>query len=175
MSRKSAPVTLEALPRQDTAIFRLFGYRIWKLAALSGAPVIRLCEGRYGISRQAWSLLSIVASVGQIAPSDLAAQIGLDRPRASRAISALIKKGLLLRRRGQDQVQRFVLQLTPEGADLVRALYPQVRLVSDRILEGLDPQARARFEEALEVLTQHAARINAELFTDVRAHRGPHR
>ncbi len=153
-------------------MFQLFGWRIWKLAALSGAPVIRLCEGRYGVSRQEWSLLSLVAHAGQISPSDLAEQIGLDRPRASKAVRALIAKGLLLRLRAQGQGRRFVLELTPEGLALVESLYPQVKHVSDSVLAGLAPEARRQFEQALAVLTAHAATLNTTLYADVKAHRG---
>lgn len=159
------------LPRPDIDVFQLFGWRIWKLAALSGAPVIRLCEGRYGVSRQEWSLLSLVAHAGQISPSDLAEQIGLDRPRASKAVRALIAKGLMLRLRAQGQGRRFMLELTPEGLSLVERLYPQVKHVSDSVLAGLAPEARRQFEQALATLTEHAARLNAMLFTDVRANR----
>jgi len=172
MKTAADPVGQEPLPRPEIDISRLFGWRIWKLAALSGAPVIRLCEGRFGVSRQEWSILCLVAQAGQISPSDLAEQIGLDRPRASKAVRALIVKGLLLRLQARGQGRRFVVQLTPAGHELVQDLYPQVRLVSDRVLAGLEPAARRQFEEALAILTAHAATLNTELFADVKANRG---
>lgn len=167
------PLETTAPQRQpEIDVSQLFGYRIWKLAALSGAPVIRLCEGRYGVSRQEWSILSTVANAGQIAPSDVAVLVGLDRPRASKAVSALMAKKLLLRSQAQGQGRRFVLQLTAEGLGLVQSLYPQVRQVSDRVLQGLDAPEREAFERALQVLTEHAARVNTELFADLKVKRG---
>ena len=39
------------LTRPDT-LDDLLNYRLMRLFAVSGAPVVRLCEGRYGIARR---------------------------------------------------------------------------------------------------------------------------
>ena len=75
----------------------LLNYRLMRLLALSGAPVVRLLEGRYGIARREWRLLALLAAHGALAPSELAARGDLDRARTSRAIGTLAAKHLLER------------------------------------------------------------------------------
>src|SRR5690606_11652449 len=66
----------------------LLNYRLLRLFSLAGAPVIRLCEGRYGISRREFRLLTLVVESGPISPSGLSELAHLDRARTSRIIAA---------------------------------------------------------------------------------------
>ena len=83
--------------REPRTLDDLLNYRLLRLFALGGAPVIRLLEGRYGIARREWRVLALLAAHGAMAPSLLAERAHLDRPRTSRALSALVAKGLVLR------------------------------------------------------------------------------
>ena len=48
--------------RDPQTLDDLLNYRLLRLYAQSGAPVIRLLEGRYGISRREWRLLALLAA-----------------------------------------------------------------------------------------------------------------
>ena len=50
----------------------LINFRLQRCHSLSGAPVIRLLEGRYGITRREWRLLATLADHGPLSPSELA-------------------------------------------------------------------------------------------------------
>jgi len=150
---------------------KLFNYKLWKLASVAGAPVIRLLEGRYGVSRQEMSLLSVVAREGVISPSELAARIALDRPRASKAIKILISKCLLVRQQAPGTNRRYLLELTPAGWDLVSEAFPQVLAINERVISCLDPKTRFLFEQTLQALTEHALTLNQELVSEVKANR----
>jgi DNA-binding MarR family transcriptional regulator len=65
----------------------LLNYRLSRLFASSGAMVIRLCEGRYGITRREWRLIALLAAHGAMSPSQLAARAHLERARTSRHIT----------------------------------------------------------------------------------------
>ena len=80
--------------RQPAHLDDLLNYRVLRLHALGGAPVIRLLEGRYGIARREWRLIALLAARGPLSPSALAEAAQLDRPRTSRAAGVLLGKGL---------------------------------------------------------------------------------
>jgi DNA-binding MarR family transcriptional regulator len=65
-------------------------YRISRLLATAGSMVIRLCEGRYGITRREWRVLALLAQEEGLLSSQLAERAQLDRARTSKAISSLV-------------------------------------------------------------------------------------
>jgi DNA-binding MarR family transcriptional regulator len=56
-------------------------YQANQLLARSGAPVLRWCEGLFGITRRQWRVLAALMEVDSIRSSDLALNIELDRVR----------------------------------------------------------------------------------------------
>src|SRR5262245_61971516 len=69
-------------------------YRLSRLLGVAGSMVIRLCEGRFGITRREWRLIATLASRGALGSSQLAEHAQLDRARTSRAVGSLVAKGL---------------------------------------------------------------------------------
>ena len=72
-------------------------YRLSRLLAVGGSMVIRLCEGRFGITRREWRLIATLASRGDLSSSQLAEHAQLDRARTSKAVGSMVAKGLLSR------------------------------------------------------------------------------
>jgi DNA-binding MarR family transcriptional regulator len=149
----------------------LLNYRLLRLFALGGAPVVRLLEGRYGIARREWRLLALLAARGPMSPSALAEAAQLDRPRTSRAAGVLAAKGLLQRQAQSGDARRAVLTLTEAGHQLHDELFPQIAAVNARLVAVLDDAQLAVLDQALERLTAHARQLNTELAQDVRADR----
>ena len=58
--------------RHPARLDELLNYRLQRLHAASGAPVVRLLEGRFGITRREWRLLGTLADRGPTSPSQLA-------------------------------------------------------------------------------------------------------
>lgn len=141
------------------------------MAALAGAPVIRLCEGRYGINRREWLLLAVLARDGELSPSALAERASLDRARSSKAFSNLLTKQLVVRTALAGDRRQALVKLSVSGWSLVRELYPQVCEINNRVFAVLDAPARAAFGNALRLLTEQAARVNQDLARDVQADR----
>ena len=159
------------LSRQAARLDELLNYRLAQLIALSGAPVIRLCEGRYGISRREWRLLAHLATHGPLSPSALAEQIALDRARTSRAISSLSTKGLVERVALPRDQRRALVALSDKGQALHAELFPQVAELNRRLLEALDDGLLASLDTVLQQLSVQAEQLNGRFATDVRADR----
>lgn len=150
---------------------RLFNFRLWKLSALAGAPVIRLCEGRYGVTRREWRLLAALARDGASSPSALADRCSLDRVRTSRAIGSLVAKGLIERAVAANDPRRATVRLSASGNALVQEIAPIIADINARVLAALDGAQQELLDEFLTRLTDVAAQVNQELATDVRATR----
>lgn len=156
---------------QPRALDDLLNYRLLTLYALSGAPVVRLLEGRYGIARREWRLIALLASRGPLSPSALADEAQLDRPRTSRAIGTLSAKGLLARVPQPGDHRRAQVALTRAGQALVDEVFPQVAAINSAVVAALDPAAVLALDQALAALTTHARHLNHALVQDVRANR----
>jgi DNA-binding MarR family transcriptional regulator len=138
----------------------LLSYRVACLLASSGALVVRLCEGRYGISRREWRLIAKLADYGPLSPSDLARHAQCDRPLVSRAIADMVAKGLVSRSNEAGNKRKVTVELTGKGQALHAEIFPQTAAIGSRILQALSPEEVRAFEHALDVLTASAKEVN---------------
>lgn len=146
-------------------------YRLQRLYALAGAHVVRLCEGRYGVTRREFRLLCLVVDGGPVSPSRLSDLAHLDLARASRVIAALAKKRLV-RREVQDGDRRFALvAATREGVALHQELFPQIARINQGVVSVLDAGQVKALDQILSVLTRHAEVMNSSIVLDVGADR----
>ena len=157
--------------RHPRSLDDLLNYRLLQLHALSGAPVVRLLEGRYGIARREWRLIGLLAARGELSPSALADEAQLDRPRTSRAIGALVAKGLLVRVPLPGDARQARVALTGAGRQLHDEVFPQVAAINQAVLQAVDDRALRQLDRLLTALTARARALNAELVQDVRADR----
>lgn len=157
----AAPVDLE----------QLLNFRLWKLSALSGAPVIRLCEGHYGVTRREWSILAMTARQGPLTPLEISERGSLDRTRVSRTIAALVNKGLLERTSSSTGGRTTRVHISQAGLALHQAIHPLVTEINAQVLSVLSPEARQTFNECLALLTEQARDVNSRYAVDVRAQR----
>ena len=154
---------LPALPRmaQPRALGDLLLYRLSRLSGAASLPAVRLCEGRYGITRREWRMLALLAEGGSMHPSDLAVQAQLDRARTSRALSALVAKGWV-RRTVQASDQRYAhVELTDSGQRLHAQLFPEIAGLNRELLRVLPAEDIAALDAALQRLQTQAERLAA--------------
>jgi DNA-binding MarR family transcriptional regulator len=142
--------------RHPATLDDLLLYRMSRLLAVAGGMVIRLCEGRFGITRREWRVLAALArEEGQLS-SQLAERIQLDRARTSRAITSLVGKKLVRRETGQADRREARLALTPQGRALFEALFPLVREINHQLLAAIPSQDVVRLDACLDALQARA-------------------
>ena len=138
-------------------------YRAGRFVADASTIMIRLCEGRYGITRREWRVLVRLAQYPQgLLSSQLAEQIQLDRARTSRAITSMVAKGLLLREAGGSDRRQARLALSPQGRAVYEAFMPEVREINRQILSVLSADEVDRFDDMLARLHAQARRLAAD-------------
>jgi DNA-binding MarR family transcriptional regulator len=134
------------------ALDDLLLYRLSRLLATAGGMVIRLCEGRYGITRREWRVLALLAQDEGLLSSQLAERAQLDRARTSKAITSLVAKNLLRRDTRPSDRRQAALALTDEGRALYAALYPQVQKINRELLAALAAADVSRMDAMLDRL-----------------------
>jgi DNA-binding MarR family transcriptional regulator len=150
-SRLSAPAALD-----DVLL-----YRISRLLATAGSLVIRLCEGRYGITRREWRVLALLAQEEGLLSSQLAERAQLDRARTSKAITSLVGKKLVHREVRTGDRRQAMLALTDEGRALYASLFPEVVDINRELLGALETAEVARLDSMFDRLQQRGEALVA--------------
>jgi DNA-binding MarR family transcriptional regulator len=149
----------------------LLNYQLSRLTAFAGSAVIRLCEGKYGISRREWHILALLGGHGPRAPSELADMTHLDRARVSRALALLREKGLVNRIARPGDHRRAVVELTASGQHLYKDLFAEVAKINIALVSALDPPVLGALQLALDKLQARAREIATDAVQDVHADR----
>lgn len=137
-------------------------YRLSRLHAVAGSMVIRLCEGRFGITRREWRLIVTLAGCGQLGSSQLAEQAQLDRARTSKAIGSLVAKGLASRTHPAGDRRQALLCLTARGQAVYDELFPLVTQINADLIEALNEPAARALDDALRLLQARAQQMADE-------------
>ena len=157
--------------REPRTLDELLNYRLQRLYAASSAPVIRLMEGRWGITHREWRLIALMAAEGGMSPSALAERAHLDRARTSLAITSLVEKKLVERAPQQGDARRARIELSAEGCRLFDEVFPQVAALNARLMAAIDDVTAQALDLALDRLTAQAVQLNGQVALDVRADR----
>ena len=142
--------------RDPAGLDDLLLYKLSRLLAVGGSMVIRLCEGRFGITRREWRVIARLAQERELLSSELADSIQLDRARTSRAVSSLVAKKLVRRHTGVADRRQARLALTDQGRALHQALFPLVCEINRGLLAPLSPQEVRRLDAMLAALQLRA-------------------
>lgn len=137
-------------------------YRLSRLLSVAGSMVIRICEGRFGITRREWRLIATLASHGELSSSGLAEHAQLDRARTSKAIGSLVDKQLIARSRPAGDRRQVLLCLTERGREVYDELFPLVTRINTDLLGALDADAATQLNQSLARLQLHAEQMVAE-------------
>jgi DNA-binding MarR family transcriptional regulator len=147
--------------RAPAGLDDLLLYKLSRLLSVGGGMVIRLCEGRFGITRREWRVLARLAQEQELLSSELADRIQLDRARTSRAVTSLVAKKLVRRQAGTSDRRQARLALTERGRALHRELFPLVCEINSSLLAPLAPEDALRLDAMLSTLQVQAEALVA--------------
>ena len=146
------------MPEPAPTIRDLLSYRIHRLAnALSRGAATRYRRD-FGVSLMEWRILALLGGFGPLTLRDLARESGLDKAQASRAVTALVRRGLVEREAGQADARQVALRLSVEGARVQAGLMAAARERDAAFRAALPDGAVATLEEALARLMAAARR-----------------
>lgn len=120
--------------------------------------------------QQFWVLL-VIDKHGSLSLHELALQVWMDDPTASRVVKALEGRGLLTTGPDPQHGRRRLIQLGAKGRALRTTLRSLAVAFRTRIEQGISPQAEARLRSALErVISNMNALEGRSLLTDEPPH-----
>lgn len=131
-------------------------YRLSRIVSTAGSMVVRLCEGRFGVTRREWRMVVALAEAGTLQPSELADRVQLDRARTSRAVTSLVGKSLVSRRVVSTDHRQAKLELTAAGHALYTAMFPLVVAINKALVHELSQAEQLAFDHSL-LLIQRSA------------------
>lgn len=158
---KASLAAQSQLPRFENpqSIFDLLNFRLSELIGISGSLVTRICENEYGITREEWQFVAMLAELKAMSPSDLAARTTVDRSQASKTLRGLMTKGLVERQSVPGDGRKARVLLTQAGQALFDQLFPRVVQVHHEVLQDLEQAERLALANSLNAMQARALAV----------------
>jgi DNA-binding MarR family transcriptional regulator len=125
-------------------MLRLSDFLPYRLSIASNAVSDRVAsayQARFGLKVPEWRVLAVVAEQGQATQAALVAATQMDKMTVSRAVTALVARGLLLRSSAEDR-RTLALRLTPAGEALHAEIAPMALSIERALLAGFSTAER---------------------------------
>lgn len=125
------------------------------LSALSPASLQRrfVEDSALPADPDALPVLIEIAMNGARRPSELADKLHVSAPTATRLVQRLEAAGLVVRSRDASDGRAFLVDLSPEGSELISSVLAQGERLMSRVLETWDPSERQSLAPTLARLT----------------------
>ena len=112
---------------------------------------IRAMLADAGVTEQQWRVLRVLAEQGSMDPTEIADASCLLMPSLTRILKVLEAKGFVTRRSHETDRRRMIIEITPDGGNLIEANIPQ----SNRIFAELEAEiGKERVEQLLDLLNK---------------------
>lgn len=105
------------------------------------------------VSATQYRALGVLTLRGPRNASELADDLGVGRPGATKLVDRLVKRGLIRRRRHPTDRRQVILEASERGREIVRAVQQCRRRRLARVLSALEPEAREALARDLPSLT----------------------
>lgn len=138
---------------QSNPALRLSEYLPYRLAITSNRVsrmVASAYRARFGLSIWEWRTLAILGEGRSITAQDLADMAAMDKVAVSRAVKALVDRGLVERVAHEGDGRSRLLHLTAAGKDVYQDIVPMAREAEARLLERLSADEREQLSRLLE-------------------------
>ncbi|RLJ51981.1 DNA-binding MarR family transcriptional regulator [Litoreibacter meonggei] len=134
-----------------------FPYRLALAAEAFSQKLVEVYGRKYGLSREEWRLLLLLAEAQQLSSHELAQRTTLDKVQISRASKRLEDKNLITREISQVDKRLRVYACTQTGQALFAEVFPQVDAQANVVLAKLSEEDRAALVQGIEALARAVA------------------
>lgn len=129
-----------------------FPYQLASTAEAFSRELVQVYGREYGLSREEWRLLFLLAQAGHLSSLELSQRSTLDKVQVSRAASRLAAKGLIVRAVAESDRRLRRYSCTDAGKVLFEDVFPQVQARADAILSRLAPEDLEKLKSGLRAL-----------------------
>jgi DNA-binding MarR family transcriptional regulator len=127
-------------------MMRLSEFLPYRLSVTSNAVSDRIAgvyQARFGLKVPEWRVLAVVAEQRTATQAALVAATQMDKMTVSRAVTALVSRGLLARSSAEDR-RTLELRLTPTGEALHAEIAPLALSIEQALLAGFSAAERSQ-------------------------------
>ncbi|WP_439815600.1 MarR family winged helix-turn-helix transcriptional regulator [Zavarzinia sp. CC-PAN008] len=142
-------------PASAIDLDRFLPYRLTGLAEAVSQALSRVYRARHGLSIPEWRILANLAA-GPLNAAAITRVTLMHKTRVSRAASALVEAGLVIRSPSPHDQREAMLALTPRGRAVYADLVPHALGFVERLQDGLDAAERQALERVLTHLEDRA-------------------
>ena len=129
-----------------------FPYRLAVTSAAFSRLLVEVYQRRFGLGRDEWRLLYLLAHVEAETSLDLGRNTSLDKVQVSRAADRLIRKGLIERKTSDLDRRLWLYSCTPRGREMFEEVRALVDQRSEAVLQRMTADDRAALERGLAAL-----------------------
>jgi DNA-binding MarR family transcriptional regulator len=140
-----------------------FPYRLAVTSAAFSRLLMDVYHRRFGLGRDEWRLLYILANVEDESSLDLGRNSSLDKVQVSRAADRLMRKGLLCRTTSGTDRRLWLYSCTQEGRRTFQEVHALVEQRSEAVLRRMTDEDRAALERGLAALREATEGVASEL------------
>lgn len=115
----------------------------------------RMAESGADLTAEQWGILMLFWNRGDVTQEEIAGACGVDKSTVSRAVSAMERRGLIVRRLNPADTRRKILSLTDKAGALKEKCVQAVEVSLERALRGIEPEERAACLKVLGLIKQN--------------------
>lgn len=134
-----SPLLFERLP-----LWSRPGYLVRRVHQIHQALFLEECKD-FEITPVQYGLLTTLKHTPDLDQNSLGQELGLDRTNVADVLVRLSKRGLVERRKSEEDRRMVLARLTPEGERVTDEMFEAMRRAQERLLEPLLPQERNAF------------------------------
>ncbi len=125
-------------------------YRLSVLSNRLSRHIAAFYEDKHGIGITEWRVIAVLARHPGLSARDVAERTAMDKVAVSRAVSALLDAGRLLRKTDGDDRRRSVLSLSRAGQRIYDDVAPKAIAYERQLLSALSPDEQKALERMLD-------------------------
>ena len=125
---------------KDLILEEFLPYRLAILSHSVSHSIASIYEKRFGVSIPEWRVIAIVGRFPDLSAVEVAERTVMDKVAVSRAVTKLIKSGVIDRRFADADRRRSILNLSPKGREVHDEIAPLALAMEADLMSDLTPQ-----------------------------------
>ena len=144
---------------QALELEKFLPYRLSILAQIVSESLHDLYAGPFGLTVTQWRVMAALGRFAPLTASDVGQRIVMDKVAVSRAVSGLMKRGLVERATDRNDRRRASLRLSARGGAMHARIVPLALDYEGRLYQALSAEEKRRFDALADRLSAHAKQM----------------
>lgn len=152
------------MPAERLVLERFLPYRLSVLTNTISRSLARSYQQRFGLSIPQWRVVAVLGRERQLSAGEVAERTVMDKVTVSRAVSALVEQGRVIRSTDPRDRRRSALRLSRQGRGIYRQIVPLALAYERQLLAALSRREWSALDGLIARLAERARGIEpAEL------------